>query len=163
MIWTPVEYLLHDVLFAPFFAGAAGPGHIWHWDAYVARNNLWWHFGRFAEAIRNLDPPAEHFQPQMLPHPRLRVYALKGRHTAILWCRDIENTWMRELKEGRAPDSVEDAVLDVRPLNLGKTSARIYDPWQNRWTDAAAEADRLRLPEFKRSIVVRFALGPSEP
>jgi hypothetical protein len=25
--------ILHDVLFAPFFAGAAGPGHIWHWDA----------------------------------------------------------------------------------------------------------------------------------
>jgi hypothetical protein len=31
--------LLHDVLFAPFFAGAAGPGHIWHWDEYVDKKN----------------------------------------------------------------------------------------------------------------------------
>ncbi len=62
--------ILHDVLFAPFFAGAAGPGHIWHWDVYVDKNNLWWHFGRFAEVVRNLDPPAEHFQPVELQHPR---------------------------------------------------------------------------------------------
>ena len=148
--------LLHDVLFAPFFAGAAGPGHIWHWDAYVARQNLWWHFGRFAEAVRDLDPPAEHFQPRMLPHSRLRVYVLKGRHTALLWCRDPENTWRHELAEGRAPDPVEDAVLDLAPLNLGKTSARLYDPWENRWTNAALEADQLRLPVFKRSLVVRL-------
>ena len=155
--------LLHDVLFAPFFAGAAGPGHIWHWDAYVARQNLWWHFGRFAEAVRDLDPPAEHFQPRMLPHPRLRVYVLKGRHTALLWCRDPQNTWRHELGERRAPDPVEDAVLDVGPLNLGNTSARLYDPWENRWTNAALEADQLRLPVFKRSLVVRLALGPREP
>ena len=44
--------ILHDVLFAPFFVGAAGPGHIWHWDQYVARNNIWFHFGRFAAAVK---------------------------------------------------------------------------------------------------------------
>ena len=155
--------LLHDVLFAPFFAGAAGPGHIWHWDAYVARQNLWWHFGRFAEAVRELDPPEEHFQPEMLPHPRLRVYVLKGRHTALLWCRDLEDTWHHELGEGRAPGPVEGAVLDLGQLNLGRTSARLYDPWENRWTNAALEADQLRLPVFKRSLVVRLAVGPREP
>ncbi len=136
---------------------------IWHWDYYVARQNLWWHFGRFAEAIKDLDPPAEQFQPEMLPHPRLRVYALKGQHTALLWCRDVENTWRRELGEGRAPDPVQGAVVDVRPLNLGNTPARFYDPWENRWTSAASEGDQLRLPAFKRSLVVRFALGPAEP
>ena len=36
--------ILHDVLFAPFFAGAAGAGQIWHWDEYVDKNNLWWQF-----------------------------------------------------------------------------------------------------------------------
>lgn len=24
----------------------------------------------------------------MLPHPRLRVYVLNGRHTVLVWCRD---------------------------------------------------------------------------
>ena len=60
--------LLHDILFAPFFAGAAGGGQIWHWDSYVAPNNLWFQFSRFAETVKGLDPPAEGFQPSMLPH-----------------------------------------------------------------------------------------------
>ena len=32
--------LLHDILFAPFFTGAAGAGQCWHWDSYVAKNDL---------------------------------------------------------------------------------------------------------------------------
>jgi hypothetical protein len=149
--------LLHDVLFAPFFAGAAGPGHIWHWDYYVAKQNLWWHFGRFAEAVKDLDPPAERFQPDLLPQARLRVYVLKGERTVLLWCRDTQNMWRRELVEGKAPDPVEGAVLELGPLKLRRTTARVYDPWANRWTKAEVEGDQLRLPVFKRSLVVRLA------
>jgi hypothetical protein len=148
--------LLHDVLFAPFFAGAAGPGHIWHWDAYVAKQRLWWQFRRFAEVVKELDPPAEYFEPQMLSHPRLRVYVLNGRHTVLVWCRDAQDTWQRELAEGKAPDTVEDAFLDLGLLKLGNAKARIYDPWENQWSSGSVTGDKLSLPPFKRSIVVRF-------
>jgi hypothetical protein len=148
--------LLHDVLFAPFFAGAAGPGHIWHWDAYVVKQRLWWQFGRFAEVAKDLDLPAEHFEPQMISHPSLRVYVLNGRHTVLVWCRDAQDTWQRELAEGKAPDTVEDAFLDLGPLELGKAKARIYDPWDNRWASGSMTRDKLSLPPFKRSIIVRF-------
>ena len=74
-----IGLILHDVLFAPFFAGAAGAGQIWHWETYVAPQNLWWQFGCFAEAVRGLDPPAEEFEPVRIEHPFLRVYALKGQ------------------------------------------------------------------------------------
>jgi len=157
----PNGVLLHDVLFAAFFAGAAGPGHIWHWDAYVAKQNLWWHFGRFAEAVKDLDPPAEHFQPELLPHPRLRVYVLKGERTVLLWCRDIQNTWHQELAEGKAPSPIESAALDLTPLKLAHVaSIRLYDPWANRWTAAAQHDGQLRLPVFRRSLVARIALEP---
>jgi len=33
--------ILHDVLFAPFSAGAAGTGYCWHWDKYIDKNGLW--------------------------------------------------------------------------------------------------------------------------
>ena len=133
-------------------------GHIWHWDYYVAKQNLWWHFGRFAEVVKDLDPPAEHFQPDLLPHSRLRVYMLKGQHMVLLWCRDAQNTWRSELAEGKAPNPVNDALLDLGPLKLGKASARLYDPWENRWTKVELEGNRLRLPAFKRSLVVRLTL-----
>ena len=148
--------LLHDVLFAPFFAGAAGPGHIWHWDRYVAKNNLWWHFGRFAEAVKGLDPAAEAFEPLMLPDPRLRVYALKGKHLTLLWSRDSLNTWQTELVEAKAPETIRNTALDLTPLKLSSTRARVYDPWQNKWTPAAVNAGQLHLPDFARSVVVRL-------
>ncbi|MFZ5831860.1 MAG: hypothetical protein ACOY3P_17365 [Planctomycetota bacterium] len=151
--------ILHDVLFAPFFAGAAGPGHIWHWDAYVDQNNLWHHFGRFAAVVRGLDPPAEGFEPFTIEHPRLKILGLKGRTTTLMWCRDRENTWRTELEEGKLPQTVENAVIKLpEEYRPGRASAaRVYDPWSDRWQDAAIEDGGVALPSFKRSIVVRIA------
>lgn len=148
--------LLHDVLFAPFFSGAAGPGHCWHWDVYVARNGLWRQFGRFAAAIEGIDPPAEQFQAKRIEHPRLRVYALAGRKTWLAWCRDKENSWESELAEGRAPQPVRGAALelDLPPDWLEHARWRVYDPWSDRWSEAKPEGGRLALPPFTRSIVV---------
>jgi hypothetical protein len=146
--------ILHDVLFAPFFAGAAGAGQCWHWDRYVDKMKLWHHFGRFAEVVKGLDPPAEGFEPLRIDHPRLRVYVLQGRRTTLVWARDKENTWESELKEGRAPGAVTGAVLDLG--KTGEGAARIYDPWSNRWTEGRLAAGKLALPEFTRSIAARL-------
>lgn len=150
--------LLHDVLFAPFFAGAAGPGHIWHWDVYVDRNDLWRHFGRFSAAVRGLDPPAEAFEPFELPHSRLFVLGLKGRRTTLVWCRDRENTWQTELAEGKPPEIVRQGRLNLAPAGvpLAGGTAKTYDPWSDRWSAAAVEGTAVVLPEFRRSVVVKI-------
>ena len=148
--------LLHDILFAPFFAGAAGTGQCWHWWEYVDRNKLWPLFGRFAETVKGLDPAAEGFEPSLLEHPRLRVYVLKGRRTSLVWCRDKENTWQAELQEGRAPEELKGLELSLdKVLPAAGAKVRVYDPWANRWTDAAADGGVVRLPAFSRSVVVR--------
>lgn len=150
--------ILHDVLFAPFFAGAAGPGHIWHWDAYVAKNNLWWHFARFAETVRGLDPPAEHFQPATLPHGRLDVAVLEGNRTWLIWCRDTKNDWRSELQDGIAPEMLSGASLDLgaRAGKFPGANARVYDPWRDRWSDTKIAGGKIVLPDFQRSLVVKI-------
>ena len=150
--------ILHDVLFAPFFAGAAGGGQTWHWDHYVAKNDLWWQFGRFAEAVKGLDAPAERFQPATVPNARLRVYVLKGRKTVLAWGRDVQNTWKTELAEGKAPGTIRGASVDFAKVLAGRkgVSARTYDPWANRWRDATLNGAKVALPDFQRSIVVRI-------
>jgi hypothetical protein len=151
--------ILHDVIFAPFFAGAAGAGQCWHWSEYVDKNSLWHQFRAFADTVRGLDPPAEAFEPLMIRHPRLRVYVLKGRRTSLLWCRDTENTWQTELEQGLAPEELRDVVVPWKDGGpLARRTARAYDPWKKVWTDARIEDDGVRLPAFARSIVVR--LGP---
>lgn len=147
--------LLHDILFAPFFAGAAGTGQIWHWDSYVAANNLWWQFGRFAEAVRGLDPPAEGFEPAMIEHPRLRVYVLKGRRTVLAWCRDTRNTWESELQRGERPEVLRGLEVDLGMVGRKAGKARTYDPWTGRWSAAKLKAGKVKLPAFSRSLVIR--------
>lgn len=143
--------LLHDILFAPFFAGAAGPGHCWHWDSYVAPNNLWFHFGRFAAAVEGLDPPAENFQPFELDHERLYLYGLKGKTKTLVWCRDKQNTWKTELEEGHAPEMLTGLTVT---LDAGNQRIRFYDPWEHRWTDGRRNGAAIVLPDFRRSLVV---------
>ena len=139
--------LLHDAIFAPFFAGSAGCGQFWHWDCYVARWNLWWHYRRFATAVEGLDPIAEDFRPFRLETRRLRVYGLKGKKTTVLWCRDKRCDWRSELVEGNPPEAVAGETLpfDGRAFTC-------YDPWNDRTVEAQAPD----LPPFKRSLVVRF-------
>jgi hypothetical protein len=150
--------LLHDILFAPFFSGAAGGGQIWHWDSYVAPNNLWYHFGRFAQVVRGLDPPAERFEPAQVPHDRLRVYVLNGRQTVLAWVRDGKNTWESELKNGEKPEELRGMKVDLsNALVRGKArSVKVYDPWADRWSDANIKDGAVTLPAFKRSVVIRI-------
>jgi regulation of enolase protein 1 (concanavalin A-like superfamily) len=151
--------ILHDVLFAPFFAGAAGPGHIWHWDRYVARQSLWPHFGRFAAVVRDLDPGIEQFEARMLPHERLRVYALVGRFNVLLWCRDSQTTWRTELAEGMAPPVVDGARLDLSPLQAPRLPPRaiFYDPWSGNSGETPLRDQQVPLPKFSRSLVITVA------
>ena len=144
--------LLHDALFAPFFAGGAGCGQFWHWDSYVARWNLWHHYRRFAKSIEGLDPIAEDFRPFRTETARLRIYGLRGRTTTVLWCRDKSCDWRSELVEGKAAETVTGEKLP-----FWNRTFRCYLPWEDREVEASAPA----LPPFRRSIVVRFPTAES--
>jgi len=150
--------ILHDVLFAPFFAGAAGPGHIWHWDVYVAKNDLWWHFGRFAQAVADIDPPAEAFEAQTIDHPRLRILVLRGKQTVLAWCRDKEVTWQTALADGRAPETVRGLTVTLPAPSQGgsATETSVYDPWSGLRTAVKGAAGTITLPDFSRSLVIRI-------
>jgi hypothetical protein len=149
--------ILHDVIFAPFFAGAAGAGQCWHWQNYVDQNKLWWHFARFAKVVEGLDPVAENLRPAMVANTDLRVYVLKGRNTTLVWCRDVENSWQSELANGAPPRELKDGTIDMSPAGgLAGATARVYDPWKDVWTDIQPDGDAITLPPFKRSIVVKI-------
>ena len=80
-------------------------------------------------------------------------YLLKGKRTVLAWCRDKQNTWETELRDGQKPE-----VLKGIAVNLGISKARsvkIYDPWTNRWTNGKIKNGKVALPQFSRSIVIR--------
>jgi hypothetical protein len=150
--------LLHDILFAPFFSGSAGTGMCWHWESYVDKNKLWYHFGRFNEAIKGINPVTEDFSPSRSESGDLRIYQLTGKTTILLWLRDKHNTWQSELRDLKPLLTNSGIEIDLKSLGISNSFKQIdlYDPWQNKWEKAAAEEMQLSLPDFKRSLVVRI-------
>jgi hypothetical protein len=147
--------LMHDMLFAPFFAGAAGGGNSWHWDHYIDKNSLWYHYARFNETVKGINPISESFIPTTLYHHRLRIYALVGKKTILAWCRDIKNDWKSEFKEGKKPEQISNDKVDFSSLVSGVKKISLYDPWKNKWT-AASKNSIVVLPSFKRSMVIKI-------
>lgn len=150
--------LLHDMLFAPFFSLASGTGMSWHWESYVHKNNLWHHFGRFAEAIKGIDPAAEAFTARQHEKNNARLYTLNGKKTTLCWIRDKNSTWKTELAQRTPPTSVTNLTLDRTDLGLPEVGEiSVYDPWANRWSNILASDGVFVIPEFSRSIVLRVA------
>jgi hypothetical protein len=152
--------LLHDILFAPFFSGSAGAGMSWHWDSYVEKNNLWYHFGRFNEAVKGINPLEEAFVPSKSETEDFRIYQLHGKKTVLLWVRDKNNTWQSELRDSQPPLVKSGIHLDLMNAGIAGSvrEVAIYDPWENEWKEGKPEEMKLLLPDFKRSLVVRIRL-----
>jgi hypothetical protein len=148
--------LLHDMLFAPFFTGSAGTGMPWHWESYVHKNNLWHHYARFHESVKDIDPVAEGFVPSFMETDSLRIYMLKGKHNTLIWLRDKNSDWQTELEQGIPPRVLQNARLNLALLRLQSyRSIQLYDPWKNKWT-TIAPSNTILLPPFSRSMVIKL-------
>jgi hypothetical protein len=156
-----VGVLNHDQLFTPFFAGAAGTGNAWWWRQSIDKFDQWYLFNRFAEAVKGIDPVKERFEPFMIPHEELRIYALKGNNTLIAWCKDIHNDWRSEFEMGLKPKSLEDLSIDLTGIipDQAIQNSQAYDPWTDTWSTQEINNGQMSLPSFKRSIVFKVDLN----
>jgi len=152
--------ILHDILFAPFFSGSAGAGMSWHWDTYVDKNDLWYHFGRFSEAVKGINPFEENFVVLKSETDDFRVYQLHGKRTILIWLRDKNNTWESELRDGKLALTKSGIQLDLEQAGIKVSNVEVayYDPWTNKWQDSKSDGLKLLLPDFKRSLVIRINL-----
>jgi hypothetical protein len=93
----------------------------------------------------------------MIPHYRLRLYALSGKHTVLVWCRDMRDTWESELERGKRPERLRGLKVDLSSVFNGARlrSVRVYDLWRNHWSNGKPHRGQVALPEFARSIVIR--------
>jgi Endo-beta-mannanase len=149
--------ILHDLLFAPFFAGAAGAGQSWHWQYYIEKNNLWWHFERFWNVTISLNPIEEQYTPFLFTNDDVRYYGLKGKTNIIIWCRDVRCNWETELENKIAPEQ------RVTNLSMAKLPVKdysgiyLYDPWDNAMKEVFINEGFIPL-RFTRSMVIRINL-----
>lgn len=148
--------IFHDTTYPAFFAGAAGSGHIWHWDVYVDQKNLWYGFRALAEAVKGVAVDREAFAALDVSTPEAWVLALRGRTVSLLWLRHKADRWDAVLRDSRAAPPVR-MTLDLNATGIAGTTAELFRPWP---TDGAGEAaiqgTRLSLPPFRHGLVVRI-------
>jgi len=146
---------IHDMIFAPFFCGAAGCGSMWHWDAYVEKQNLWYHYQRFNNAINGINPIIEEFVPFTFVQDSVRCYGLKGKKTTMIWCRDANSNWKTELQQGIHPVVINNLSIKLAASGRNDYSfAKVYDPWNNKWTEVKIINGTITIPPFLRSVVI---------
>jgi len=150
--------LLHDILFAPFFSGSAGSGMSWHWESYVDKNHLWYHYKRFSNVVSDLNPVVENFVSAFSENEFFRIYSLKGKNTRLIWLRDKNNSWQSELQDNIPPKVISGQKFDLKLAGFDSpyTNIEIYDPWQDKWSGVSADGSIILLPDFKRSLVIRI-------
>ena len=147
--------LIHDMIFGPFFCGAAGTGGMWHWDSYVQQQNLWYHYQRFQNAIKGIDPAKEQFIPFTVKKQGVTAYGLKGKKQTIIWVRSAENNWKTELQNKIRPAlKINFSLQLIETGRISAKSAKVYDPWKDEWTTVPIKNGSIPLPAFLRSLIV---------
>lgn len=103
---------MHNGMWAAMMAGSAGCGHLWWWDNYVARYNLWHHFRGLANFVAGVPWNTEGFEPFSAgnQNEQLRVYGLRGKTMTLLWVQNRAHTWWNVV-EGNPVPTVEHARI----------------------------------------------------
>jgi hypothetical protein len=150
--------IFHDTTYPAFFAGAAGTGHIWHWDQYVDQKDLWGQFRPFADLIAGVELDAEGFHAVDLSTGRVWFLALRGTRHLLAWVRHKADSWHAVLRDEIEPEIVPDAAFDLTPLGVHSGQVAVYRPWPEDGGEALLAEGQLCLPPFRHGLLLRIRL-----
>jgi hypothetical protein len=150
--------IFNDTTFPAFFAGAAGPGQIWHWDSYVDQKDLWRFYKPFAEMMEGVNLQLEFFQRADLSTDDAWFLVLRGRGHILVWVRNKADSWHAVLRDGEEPPLLEDQVFDLSLLNVQQGDVELFWPWDDATGEARLEESKLYLPPFRYGLMVK--IGP---
>jgi hypothetical protein len=147
--------IFHDTTFPAFFAGAAGTGHIWHWDAYVDNKNLWSAYRPFADLIAGVQLDQEGFQTVDLSTDKLWFFALVGRKHVLGWARNKADSWYQVLRDDHEPKRLPAQQLDLGQFGVRSGEVTTLWPWQDGRGQATLRDGALRLPAFRSGLFLK--------
>lgn len=152
--------IFHDTTYPAFFAGAAGSGHIWHWDRYVDPKNLWYGFRALAAMLEGVAVDRQAFTPMDLSTPAYWCLGLTGQTVTLLWLRNRSDNWDKVLRDAVPPTPVGDAHIDLGALGITAATAELFQPWPGEAIGPVGLSPAtLHLPGFRHGLLCRLTHG----
>lgn len=101
-----------DTVYTPIFCGAAGCGHIWHWDAdYVESKNLYKSFKPIQILTENIAFDKEHFTTERYEDDEIVLLLLKGDNVTLGYLRNKNDTWQNILRDLKPEKPIENKKI----------------------------------------------------
>ena len=147
--------IFHDTTYPAFFAGAAGTGHIWHWDEYVDNKNLWGAYRPFADLVSDVKLDQEGFVPIDLSTDEVWFFGLLGREHLLAWIRNRADSWYAVLRDDQEPGLLQAQQFDLGKLGVQAGEVTTLWPWREDSGRATLDGGVLRLPPFRYGLLIR--------
>ena len=87
----------------------------------------------------------------------MRVYVIVGNKTTLAYCRDKNNWWGTELRDGLQPKPLKDEVVSLADIcKFQSPKVSVFEPYELKWSNVEVKNNKITLPQFTRSIVVKL-------
>ena len=153
---------MHAGMWTPVMHGAAGSGHMWWWDSYVDRKDLYFHMKAIANFVKGIPWTTAGFKQASIQANRdkLNALGLQGNGLSILWLENKAHTWWNVVHDERIP-AVEGEAIQVEGFAAGRYVVEYWDSWKGVVTgkkQIESKANRLTIlvPKLERDIALKI-------
>ncbi|NCO39163.1 MAG: hypothetical protein COZ06_34710 [Armatimonadetes bacterium CG_4_10_14_3_um_filter_66_18] len=172
--WQRTDYLdkdkdfthLHNALWASALSGLSGTVMDWFWDDVHKRDlySLYRPVAAFTADVPFTTGKLRRIAAAASPD-RLRLVGLQGDDRAYLWLNDAEASWWNLNVEGRTPERIQDASIEIKGLPVGRYHVAWWDTFAGRPTEpatvtAGAHSLQLDVPAFLRDTACKLVPAP---
>ncbi|MCL2285357.1 MAG: glycoside hydrolase family 5 protein [Firmicutes bacterium] len=156
--WDDRGIIFHDTTYPAFFAGAAGSGHIWHWNDYVDNKNLWRYFSPLAQIVEGVNFAAEAFEVVDYSTNNVYFLGLKGEGTFLGWMRNKADTWQNEfIHQKPVPVVANETFTDTGFSEEMVMEFTVINCWEDETAKLELKERTIFLKDLKYGLVFKAA------
>lgn len=138
----------HNAVWASALSGAAGTAAFWWWEQ-LDQMGAYRHYRPLADFVADIPWTTAGLGPISAAATHgLRVVGLASKDRAYFWVQNPQATWWNLVVEGRRPESIRDASVEIRLLADGPYQAEWWDTYSGKplnKTPAKSQGGFLRL------------------
>ena len=153
--------IFSDCTFAAFFAGSAGTGQMWHWDAsYVDSKQLVVLYEPFARMLDGVCVDEEEFIPMDCSNSAVWCLTLKGKKYTLCYLRNKEDSWYNVLRDGNTPVSLENVTVDLDDAGAVGSKPEVFKLWPQDPALVDLTDGRLNIQNMRYGCLLRIRRHP---